>query len=73
MGNAEKKLLGAVIWKCTRLRPQQIKGQDDLVLFTEGHLFVVCQYAQRTSSLKLQDRFNYFSYADFRQRKKKDV
>ena len=65
MGNAEKVhlmlLLCSLIWKCTRLRPQQIltnsKGQCHLVIFTKGHLFVVCQYVRKTSSLKLLDRF----------------
>ena len=32
--------------------PTNSKGQCHLVIFTTGHLFGVCQYVQKTSSLK---------------------
>ena len=53
--------------------PTNSKGQCHLVIFTTGHLFVVCQYVQKTSSLNYWIDFNYLSYADFWLRGKKDI
>ena len=62
MGNAEKSALNvAIVLFDMEVHPTETptnsKGQCHLVIFTTGHLFVVCQYVQKTSFLKTTGSF----------------